>query len=305
MSDPEAPETSRERIAYRVFATVAWLGAKLPTHTGRMLFRWAGIAAFHLAAGPRAVVAENQARVLGRSVDDPLVVANTREAFRRYARYWFDAFDVVGWSDERIEAGFIWEGIEHLAGPVERGTGVIAVLPHMGNWDAAGRAMEQQGLPVVAVAERLRPDALYRLFLEHRQALGMEIFGLGANGHVGRSLANRINAGNVIALVADRDLTGRGVEVEMFGATRRLPAGPAMLAISTGAPITVAAIYETRDGWRCVLTPLPDVPRTGDRRADATAITKEIARAFERAISASPPDWHLFQPGWPKPGPED
>ena len=126
-----------------------------------------------------------------------LVVANTREAFRRYARYWFDAFDVVGWSDERIEAGFIWEGIENLAGPVERGTGVID-LPHMGNWDAAGRAMEQQGLPVVAVAERLRPDALYRLFLEHRQSLGMEIFGLGANGHVGRSLANRINAWNVI-----------------------------------------------------------------------------------------------------------
>ncbi|HUL84093.1 MAG TPA: phosphatidylinositol mannoside acyltransferase, partial [Actinomycetota bacterium] len=205
MSHAEAAETRRERIAYRVFATVAWLGAKLPTHTGRMLFHWAGVAAFHLASGPRAVVAENQARVLGRSVDDPLVVANTREAFRRYARYWFDAFDVVGWSDERIEAGFVWEGIEHLAGPVERGTGVIAVLPHMGNWDAAGRAMEQQGLPVVAVAERLRPDALYRLFLEHRQALGMEIFGLGANGHVGRSLASRINAGKVVALVADRD----------------------------------------------------------------------------------------------------
>jgi lauroyl/myristoyl acyltransferase len=305
VSDIEEPETRREQIAYRAFALVAWLGMRLPTHTGRMLFRWVGVAAFHLAAGPRAVVAANQARVLGRPVDDPLVLANTCEAFRRYARYWFDAFDVVGWSDDRIGSAFVWEGIEHLAGPVERGTGVIAVLPHMGNWDAAGRAMKQQGLPVVAVAERLRPEGLYRLFLEHRQALGMEIFGLGANGHVGRSLANRITAGNVIALVADRDLTGRGVKVEMFGATRRLPAGPAMLALSTGAPITVAAIYETQEGWRCILRPLPEVPRTGDRRVDATAITEEIARAFEQAISASPPDWHLFQPGWTDGAPED
>ena len=290
--------TRREDIAYRVFATVAWLGVKLPTHTGRMLFRWAGVAAFHLAPRVRTVVAQNQSRVLGRPVDDPLVVAATREAFRRYARYWFDAFDVVDWSDESIAAAFVWEGIEHLAGPVERGTGVIAVLPHMGNWDAAGRAMKQQGLPVVSVAERLRPEALYDLFLAHRRALGMEIFGLGQNGQVGRSLARRIGEGRVVALVADRDLTGRGIDVEMFGGHRTLPAGPAMLALSTGAPITVAAIYETPQGWRCVLHPLADVPRTGDRRADVIAITREIARAFERAISASPPDWHLFQPGW-------
>ena len=277
--------TRREWVAYRVFATVAWLGATLPTHTGRMLFRWAG-------------VAENQARVLGRRVEDPLVVAATREAFRRYGRYWFDAFDVAGWPDERIAAAFVWEGIEHLASPVERGTGVIAVLPHMGNWDAAGRAMKQQGLPVVAVAERLRPEALYELFLAHRRALGMEIFGLGQNGQVGRSLAKRVREGHVIALLADRDLTGRGIDVEMFGGHRKLPAGPAMLALSTGAPITVAAIYETPRGWHCVLHPLADVPRSGERRADVTAITREIARAFERAISASPPDWHLFQPGW-------
>jgi KDO2-lipid IV(A) lauroyltransferase len=290
--------TRRERIAYRAFAAVAWLGVTLPTKTGRMLFRWAGTAVFHLAPSLRRMVAENQARVLGRPADDPLVLANTREAFRRYARYWFDAFDVVDWSDERIGATFRWTGIEHLAGPVARGTGVIAVLPHMGNWDAAGRAMKEQGLPVVAVAERLRPDELYELFLEHRRALGMDILGLGGDGHIGRALARKVGESKVIALLADRDLTGRGIEVEMFGGPRTLPAGPAMLSLSTGAPITIAAIYDTPDGWHCVLSPLPEVPRTGDRRTDVTAITEEIARQFERAISASPPDWHLFQPGW-------
>jgi lauroyl/myristoyl acyltransferase len=293
-----APSTLRERVAYRAFATVGWLGRTLPTHTGRMLFRWAGSLAYHVAPRVRSVVAANQAMVLGRPVDDPLVEAATKEAFRRYARYWFDAFDVVGWSDDRIDAAFAWHGIEHLADPVAAGTGAIAVLPHMGNWDAAGRAMLQRGLPVVSVAERLRPEELFRLFLEHRQALGMTIIGLDQDGRVGRALTSALADSRVVALVADRDLTGRGVEVEMFGGRRKLPAGPALLALSSGAPIVVACIYETLAGWRCVLHPLAEVPRIGSRREDATAITREIARAFERAISASPPDWHLFQPGW-------
>jgi lauroyl/myristoyl acyltransferase len=288
----------RERIAYRAFATVAWLGRTLPTRTGRLVFRWAGSAAYHLAPSARATVAANQARVIGRPIDDPLVRASTKEAFRRYARYWFDAFDVVDWSDDEIQRTFAWNGLEHLADPVAAGTGVIAVLPHMGNWDAAGRAMHERGLPVVSVAERLRPDELFDLFLEHRQALGMTIIGLDQNGRVGRELTRAIGEGRVVALVADRDLTGRGIEVEMFGGKRTLPAGPALLAMSSGAPIVIAGIYETPDGWRCVLQPLPEVERTGTRREDATAITREIARAFERIISASPPDWHLFQPGW-------
>jgi len=289
---------ARERIAYRVFAAVAWLGKTLPTHTGRLLFRSAGTAAYHLAPRVRETVAANQARVLGRPVDDPFVTASTKDAFRRYARYWFDAFDVVDWSDAQIARAFSWTGLEHLSDPIEAGTGVIAVLPHMGNWDAAGRAMRERGLPVVSVAERLRPDELFQLFLEHRQALGMTIIGLDHNGRVGRELGRAIADGRVVALVADRDLTGRGIEVEMFGGRRKLPAGPALLSLSSGASIVVAALYETSEGWRCVLHPLADVSRTGKRREDATAITKEIARAFERAISASPPDWHLFQPGW-------
>lgn len=84
----------------------------------------------------------------------------------------------------------------------------------------------------------------------------------------------------------------------MFGRSRRLPAGPALLSLQTGAPIVVADIYETKRGWRCVLHEPLAIDPTGDRRADATALTRQLATAFERAISASPSDWHLFQPGW-------
>jgi phosphatidylinositol dimannoside acyltransferase len=291
-------ETMHERAAYTGFATVAWLGRRLPTHTGRVLFRWMGTAAFHLMPGVRSTVAANQARVLGRRPEDPLVQASTRQAFRRYARYWFDAFDVVDWPDDVITERFTFDGWENMEKALAGGRGVIAVLPHVGNWDAAGRAMTARGISVVSVAEELRPPRLYELFLGHRRDLGMEIFGLVQGGQVGRQLATALSKNRVVALVADRDLTGRGIEVEMFGGARRLPAGPGLLSVSSGAPVIVAGIYETRQGWRCVLhEPLAFVP-SGDRRADVTAITRDIARMFERVVSASPADWHLFQPGW-------
>ena len=98
----------------------------------------------------------------------------------------------------------------------------------------------------------------------------MEIVGLD-DGGVGQQLAAFLARNGVVALVADRDLTGRGVEVEMFGATRRVPAGPALLSISTGAPLVVVSVYETRDGWRCVMSAPIEVKASGNRRADITA----------------------------------
>jgi KDO2-lipid IV(A) lauroyltransferase len=99
--------------------------------------------------------------------------------------------------------------------------------------------------------------------------------------------------------VSDRDLTGRGVDVTMFGRTRKLPAGPALLSITTGAPIVPTAAYQTLEGWRCVFRPPHSVEPIGDRRKDVVALTEAIAAEFERMISAAPSDWHVFQPGWP------
>jgi KDO2-lipid IV(A) lauroyltransferase len=237
--------------------------------------------------------------VIGRPAEDPLVRASAREAFRRYARYWYDAFDVVMWTDERILDAFVWDGAEYLLEPTQRGQGVIAVLPHMGNWDACGRAMRARGLPMVAVAEHLRPERLFQLFVRQREAFGIRIIALGQSAGIGKQLAAAIEEGNVLALLADRDLTGRGIKAEMFGAPRRFPAGPAMLALSTGAPVAVVASYETPTGWRGIVRPLAMPELTGDRRVDARAITQAMATAFERIVAASPPDWHLFQPGWP------
>lgn len=294
-----AGESARETASYWLYRSMAWIAGRLPTGIGRRAFESIGSAAYALLPGVRATVAANQARVLGREPDDPLVSASTKEAFRRYARYWFDTFDAIGWTDARVNEAFRWTNFEVFEDALAAGTGAVAALPHFGNWDVAGRALAARGVRVLSVAERLRPERLYELFLDHRRALRMDIVALD-DPSVGRVLGAALASNRIVALVCDRDLTGRGLAVEMFGGTRRLPIGPAALALSSGAPLVAAAVHTTPEGWTCTLTPV-DAPRTGERRADAAALTRAVAAEFERIISTEPADWHLFQPGWEPP----
>ena len=280
-------------LAYRLMVAVCPL---LPARSGRRVFEAAGRLLYRVAPRMRTTVTENQSQVLGRPAADPLVQASAREAFARYARYWFDTFNVLGWSDERVAQAFRFDNLDLVEKALAEGKGVVIGLPHMGNWDVGGRAMAIRLAPVVSVAEHLKPEPLFELFLEHRRRLGMDIIDL-ASDHVGRQLTHELERNRIVALVADRDLSGGGLEVQMFGRTRRMPIGPAMLSLSSGAPLLAAPIVTTPEGW-CLTFSEVSIERTGRRKEDVVALTHALAAAFERGIASSPVDWHLFQPGW-------
>ena len=288
----------REELPFHAYRMMARLSRSLPERAGRMTFDLVGRAANALLPGRRATVAANQAQVLGLPPDHPVVLTSTREAFRLYARYWAETFRLPGLSDEETLARTPVTGYEHVEQALEQGRGLICVLPHLGNWDVGGRYMAARGHSVVSVAEELRPQRLFELFQAHREALGMEILGLSANVQVGRRLGRRLSENRVVALVADRDLGGRGMKVEMFGRPRRLPTGPAFLSLTTGAPILVTPAYQTAGGWRIVFGAPLSFELSGERRRDVATLTRLMGEEFERAISAAPADWHLFQPGW-------
>lgn len=273
----------------------------LPERVGRRVFLALGRVACRALPGVRATVAANQARVLGLDPGSELVDAATREAFALYARYWFDTFRVRVLSVEELNERTRVEGLEHIDRALEGGRGCIAVLPHMGNWDAAGRWLAAHSYRIASVAEELRPRRLFQLFLRHREELGLKIIPLTRSGGVGHRLGALLGENWIVALVADRDLTGRGVEVEMFGATRKLPAGPALLSISTGAPLLVCPVWTTRNGWHIRVGEPLGTPPTGRTKEDVAALTRLMGAEFERAIAANPVDWHMFQPAWGEP----
>lgn len=299
---PGERETLLERLAYWQYRSAERVAMSLPENVGRRVFALAGALAFRIATGARRTVQSNLARVLGRDSRSPLVVSAAREAFGSYARYWYDSFRIRVIPPEEFRKRHGSVGLEHIERALEDGRGAVLALPHLGNWDAAGHWLHVLGHSMTAVAEELRPQRVFDLFLDHRRALGMGIVPLSDGRKVGERLVRLLEKNELIALVCDRDLKNRGVEVTMFGEGRRMPAGPALLSLATGSPLLPCATYDTEDGWVVVINPPLDVEQTGDRRKDVVAMTQALAEEFERAIAAAPTQWHMFQPAWEREG---
>ena len=291
-------ETLKETVAYWGYRSLERVAMALPERVGEFAFEALGRAAYRSLPNLRATVAANQARVLGVDPTDERVALATREAFELYARYWFDTFRIRTMPKDEFNARITITGREHVDRALEAGRGVICVLPHLGNWDAGGHWFGLNGYRIVVVAEALHPRRLYDLFIHHREQLGMRVIGLEKDTHVGQQLKQLLAENWMVALVADRDLSGRGVEVEMFGARRKVPAGPALLSITSGAPILPAPTTTLDHGWEVRFEAPLEIERTGSLRADVTELSRMMAERFELAIAARPTDWHMFQPGW-------
>ncbi|MEV0898543.1 phosphatidylinositol mannoside acyltransferase [Actinoplanes sp. NPDC049802] len=238
----------------------------------------------------------NLRHVVGDDMPDTLV----RDALRSYARYWMEAFRLPSQSREQFLDGFFMvpESYQQLRQAVAAGDGVILALPHMGNWDAAGAWVCSHDWPLITVAERLKPEGVAEQFLAYREKLGMKIL-----PHTGGDrapldvLEEHLGKGWVVPLLGDRDLSRRGVEVEFFGGRTRMPAGPAILAIRTGAPLFVVDLWfdETRTTSR-----LHRIVPAADGRLDerVKATTQMLADAYAAGIADHPQDWHMLQKLW-------
>jgi KDO2-lipid IV(A) lauroyltransferase len=244
-------------------------------------------------------LAGNLRRVVGPDLPDAEFDALLRRALRSYARYWLEAFRLPSLRHEEILSGFRLGGWEMLRDNVAAGVGSIVALPHGGNWDAAGAWVAANGWPITTVAERLRPEEVYERFLAFRRGLGMEIIPLtGGDRAVIDLLDQRLRAGVVVPLLADRDLSARGVEVDFFGGRTRMPAGPAILAVRTGAPLYVSEMwYEPDAPVGRLHGPLP-VPAEGAFGVRVRRLTQQMADAFQTSIAAHPVDWHMLQRLW-------
>ena len=252
-------------------------------------------ARFAARGGGPEQLRKNLARVMGTTpadVPDALI----RASVASYARYWREAFRLPTMNQaalaKRLDRVFI--GAEKFADAHRKGRGAVIALPHSGNWDMAGVWLAQNYGTFTTVAERLKPESLYDRFIAYRESLGFEVLPLtGGPRPPMEILAERLRANRFVCLMADRDLTRSGVQVNFFGEPTRLPAGPARLAVETGAPLHPAHVYY--DGDDCVVQ-IDDALDTDS--GDVGVITQALADRFAVNIAAHPADWHMLQPQW-------
>ena len=242
----------------------------------------------------------NLRRVLGPRAPARELRRTTHLGMRSYLRYWCEVFQMpripVAELIDRMQS----EDEPRMRAAVASGRGMILALPHSGNWDHAGAWLAGIGFPFTTVAERLEPASLFDRFVAFRESLGMEVIPLtGGDRPPYEILAERLRAGGVLCLLSDRDLTASGVDVEFFGATARMPAGPAALAHDTGAVLLPTTIhYRDRYTLGIRFHPQVEVPADGDRNSRIRRMTQQVADAFAEAIAEHPQDWHMLQRIW-------
>ena len=301
-----AGSTGSTTLSERLTGFAYRLGWRLICRLPESWARWAFTKVADIAwrrQGPKVQVLEaNLHRVLARKYGRPDVDGKelrtlSRATLRSYARYWLEVFRLPVIPIERIVSGMHVnaEGEAELFANLKAGRGVVIALPHMGNFEQAGGWVVARGAgSFTTVAERLRPESVYEAFVRFRESLGMEVLPLTGGQSPFGTLVQRLRAGKLVCLVSDRDLKDTGVEVQMFGETARI-ASSAALAVHTGAALLPVATWFEGDDWGAHIYEEIPVPQSGTRAEKIAAMSQQLARVFETAITVHPQDWHMLQ----------
>jgi lauroyl/myristoyl acyltransferase len=290
----------RDRLTELGYAA-GWRAVRmLPLPAARALFN-AGADRVARGNGPGTQrLRRNLRTVVGPALPEAELDELVRAGLRSYARYWMEAFRLPSRGRKDFLTDFDLVNADEFHAVLAEGNGAILALPHLANWDAAAAWVVAHNWRLVTVMERLKPERVYERFIAYREKLGMEVLPLtGGRRPPLDVLAERAKQGYAVALLADRDLSARGVEVRFFGGRTRMPAGPALLALTTGAPLYAADLWFTPTGslGKIRRIELPD-PSEGGLDVRVKLTTQRLAEAFEQGIAEHPQDWHMLQRLW-------
>lgn len=249
-----------------------------------------------LSKTTRAAVWENLAPVVGATASPAQRRRLVRSSFVSYGRYWSDLAQLPNLVGTNFDRYFDDKELIQFSEAI-KGRAVIIALPHIGSWEIAGLWAHEHGFAVSTVAERASSPELTKWFNSERSRLGISVYTYGESTTI--HLLEALERGELVALVADRNIDGEGVEVDFFGRRARMPAGPALLALRSGAPLVPFAVYQQAgDRHVPVLLPPVSLRREGRLRDDVARVTQDLASAFEVLIRRAPEQWHVFQPIW-------
>jgi KDO2-lipid IV(A) lauroyltransferase len=291
--------TARDTLVDAAYAA-GWSAVRhVPDRVAAATFRALGDAAWRRHGRGVQQLERNLTRVLGGDAGAAELSEASRAAMRSYFRYWCEVFRLPEWSDADVIARIVVGDEQRLRDFQASGRGVVVALGHSGNWDHAGAWSSLTGMPFTTVAERLHPESLFDRFVAYRESLGMEVLPLTGTTDLMGTLRARLSAGGIVALVADRDLTKGGLEVNFFGEPAKMPSGPAALALRTGAYLMPMTSWYDDEHTHIQMHPAVEPPEASlGFRAQVQQMTQSFADVLEGSIREHPADWHMLQRLW-------
>ena len=311
-TDPERAGSWRGRLAARLLGGASWLACRSPERLAIRLADFAGDLWYRFAPEKRALARANLATVVAwmaaeRVGDSSAWPAATeaaqlerlvRSAFRHYARNYLETMRAPTMAGAYVRERTTIEDPAVVDNAFAETGPVIFIGLHFGSLELPGfYLVERSGRPVTTPMETIDEPAIQAWFVRTRNVVGIRLVELR---QARSELAGALERGEIAGLVADRDITGGGVQLPFFGLPAPIPAGPGLLAVQSHVPAFVAGVWRTTAGHYRGRVERIDPPQSGTRREQVTAfLTAEVA-AFERLIARAPDQWWaVFFPIWP------
>ncbi len=242
----------------------------------------------------RAVI--NNIKVILNTDDDKVVEPIARELFINFSKYLIDFFRFSIVDDDYIDKYVKIEGQEHLDEALKKGNGAIALTAHIGNWELAGVITASLGYPVSAVALSHKHKRVNELFVKQRERKGVKVIPLGV---ALRRCFTAFKNNEVVGLLGDRDFTEGGIDMEFLGKTVKMPKGPAIFSLKSGAVIVPTfLIRQPDDSFKLVYEKPFFCEHSGNIEEDVRLVEKNIIAVIENQIKLYPAQWFMFREFW-------
>ena len=221
----------------------------------------------------------------------------TREVFRNFGRYLIEFFQMNRMLDDHFVKNRVHKrGLEHLDKVLAEGKGGIVITAHIGNWELGAVLLSVLGYPLMVVALPHKERPVNDLFNQRREGKGVTV--VPTNTALRRCI-QQLKENKFIALVADRDFSANGMEMDFLGRKAQIPKGAAVFSLKTGAPIIPVFLIRNNDGTfdlSCHKPIYPSLQKESD--VNDTVVAGVMCRylsVIEDQIRSFPSQWLLFR----------
>ena len=291
----------------RVFYTITWIAFTvgclavrlLPRHS---LYRFSDLVAkvgFYCFVGFRTRSIANIRAVFGEQLSGPAIEEIARRSLRNFMRSCTEMAIALEASDRELRDWIPLIGSEHLDTALAKGSGVLVLSAHIGNFFLVGSRLAIDGYSVSVLINQPRDRQFAELMDEYRLRVGQKTIHARPRREALKTLGDTLRRNELAVIIADEFRRGAGIEVPLFGRTAIARRGPATVAMRTNAAIVPACLIRQADeSLKLVIEPELELDRSGKSPDQIKENMIRITRWLEGKVTAHPDQWNWMNIRW-------
>ncbi|MFH1414714.1 MAG: lysophospholipid acyltransferase family protein [Elusimicrobiota bacterium] len=175
---------------------------------------------------------------------------------------------------------------------LNKGSGIVMVSAHIGNWELMGAYLSMRGYPLTVIAREVYEKRLNWLLKNMRMRMGIKTIGRDGKSNMRKMIAT-VRKGEILGILIDQDTRVGGVFVDFFGMPAYTPTAVSQFARVKNSVVVPGFMFRKKDLSHEVILMEP-VPGGVDEIKE----TQEYTAIIESMIRKEPAQWVWMHPRW-------